>query len=100
MDSQDESVKANTKGVVPASNKRLNPEGDTPDGRRRSLLVGLAATPVILSLMSRSAFGNTECSLAASTYAGASPNAEGVVAQAGQEPNCEETTTLNKMPGG
>ena len=82
MDSRDESA-AKPKNDLSARNRNLA-ENVNPADRRRLLLAGLAATPVIISLMSRSAFAQTiSCSLAASIYLGASPGAQ----SATQDPN-------------
>ena len=49
------------------------PDPDPKVSRRRALLAGLAAAPVVLTLMSRSAFANpTNCSVVRSIAAGTS----------------------------
>ena len=51
-----------------------NSPNRSPDLRRRALIAGLAATPVLMSLTNRSAFGqaNVDCSLLSSIILGGS----------------------------
>jgi hypothetical protein len=59
----------------PMAKESPNPTHRSPDLRRRALIAGLAATPVLLSLTSRSALGqNVDCSLLSSIILGGSVN--------------------------
>ena len=59
--------------VTSSAKKSPKSTNRTPDLRRRALIAGLATTPVLLSLSSRSAFGqNVDCSLIHSITLGGS----------------------------
>jgi len=59
----------------PMAKESANPTHRSPNLRRRALIAGLAATPVLLSLTSRSALGqNVDCSLLSSIILGGSVN--------------------------
>jgi hypothetical protein len=62
--------------------------GDPKVSRRRALLAGLAAAPVVLTLMSRSAFATpTNCSVVRSIAAGTSLHT-GTTINAGDRTRC------------
>jgi hypothetical protein len=70
---QRESTPFETKSEWSASTQSTNREGRSPDQRRRTLIVGLATTPVLLSLMNRSALAqDVNCSALASVILGGS----------------------------
>ena len=57
----------------PIAKESPNSTNRSPDMRRRALIAGLASTPVLLSLTSRSALGqNVDCSLLSSIILGGS----------------------------
>ena len=59
----------------PMAEESPNSTNRSPNLRRRALIAGLAATPVLLSLTNRSALGqNVDCSLASSIILGGSVN--------------------------
>jgi len=59
----------------PIAKESPNSTKSSPDMRRRALIAGLAATPVLLSLTNRSALGqNVDCSLLSSIILGGSVN--------------------------
>lgn len=62
-----------SKSRNPLAKESPNATSHSPDLRRRALIAGLATTPVLLSLSSRSALGqNVDCSLLSSIILGGS----------------------------
>ena len=70
---QQESLPVESEKVTPTSLDSTKRQERAPDPRRRILIAGLATTPILLTLMNRSALAqNAECSALASVILGGS----------------------------